>query len=548
MSTPDGERSPKRQRLNSYSPASPNSHLSSAPPTTKTGGAPPPPNSFVHQPQTPPPSVRMSPSWNSQHSAPSQSDLPSQQTSSGVSGESGGGGGAGGRSSTSSGGPGSVTFPTPPSTVGLGTASGVPRSVDGDARGMESEGGTPSFSRESMGGGNGNDDVEMEGTREDEGTSQYRPTDHDRHHNPQQLDHEAMDTISDLPPSAPKLYKPPSYSNPSQPPHPIPRSQPHPNTNLLTLFNLTRLHSTIARKDAAGNKINKLRKSYEGKVKALGLQGSSRPVKGNAALQGLVDPAWDLEVGPEGETLWDAQRGGGGGGMMDVGGEKDDEGGDGGGGGVKRRNVLENEKGLSGLMTDFERIVAEGLRPGRLPAPEHKRWEAVLGLNDSNAAANSGAGGKGAAAGLARSRGAAGAGDDGSAAAAGRNGNPHSSLLSRTSAAAAAGSGAGGMRASAPASPAAAAAGGSSRPERTGKKRRYDDASFDGYAQTFASSSAAAGGGGGGSAGLNADDEGFSSSGGGGGKRPRVGGREGSSGGQQSQQQQQRRVGAMASS
>ncbi|KAI7290036.1 hypothetical protein KC315_g19939, partial [Hortaea werneckii] len=82
-----------------------------------------------------------------------------------------------------------------------------------------------------------------------------------------------MDTISDLPPSAPRLYKPPSYSNPSQPPHPIPPSQPHPNTNLLTLFNLTRLHSTIARKDAAGNKINKLRKSYEGKVKALGLQG-----------------------------------------------------------------------------------------------------------------------------------------------------------------------------------------------------------------------------------------------------------------------------------
>ncbi|KAI7008265.1 hypothetical protein KC355_g7003 [Hortaea werneckii] len=377
----------------------------------------------------------------------------------------------------------------------------------------------------------------MEGTKEDEGPSQYRPTDHDRHHNPQQLDHEAMDTISDFLPSAPKLYKPPSYSNPSQPPHPITPSQPHPNTNLLTLFNLTRLHSTIARKDAAGNKINKLRKSYEGKVKALGLQGSSRPVKGNAALQGLVDPAWDLEVGPEGETLWDAQRGGGG--MMSVGGG-DDEGGGGGGGGVKSRNVLENEKGVGGLMTDFERVVAEGLRPGRLPAPEHKRWEAVLGLNDSNAAANSGAGAKGAT-GLARSRGvAAGSGDDGSAAA-GRNGNPPSSLLSRTSAAAA-GSG-GGMRASAPASPAAAGVGGNSRPERTGKKRRYDDASFDGYAQTFASSSAA----GGVSAGLNADDEGFSSSGGGG-KRPRVGGGEGSSGGQQSQQQQQRRVGAMASS
>ncbi|KAI6885361.1 hypothetical protein KC360_g3337 [Hortaea werneckii] len=535
MSTPDGERSPKRQRLNTYSPASPHSHLPSAPPTTKTGGAPHHPNSFVHQPQTPPPSVRMSLSWNSQHSAPSQSDVPSQQTGSGVSGESGGAAG-GGRSSSSSGGPGSVTFPTPPSTVGLGTALGAPRSVDGEGRGMESEGETPSFSREPMMGGNGNDDVEMEGTKEGEGTSQYQSTDHERHPNSQHLDHEAMDTISDLPPSAPRLYKPPSYSNPSQPPHPIPPSQPHPTTNLLTLFNLTRLHSTIARKDAAGNKINRLRKSYEGKVKALGLQGSSRPVKGNAALQGLVDPAWDLEVGPEGETLWDAQRGG----MMSGGGEEGEEGG--AAAGRKSRNVLENETGLGGLMADFERVVAEGLRPGRLPASEHKRWEAVLGLNDSNAAANSGIGGRGAA-GWGRNRGAAGAGDDGSA---GRNGNPQS-VLSRTSAAAGAGSGGGGVRASAPASPAAAGAGGSSRPERTGKKRRYDDASFDGYAQTFASSSAAGGGG----AGLNTDDEGFSSSGGGGGggKRPRVGGaRDGGGGSQQSQQQQQRRVGAMASS
>lgn len=49
----DAERSPKRQRFNSYSPASP---------------APPESSAFVN-PQTPPPSVRMSPSWHSQTSA-----------------------------------------------------------------------------------------------------------------------------------------------------------------------------------------------------------------------------------------------------------------------------------------------------------------------------------------------------------------------------------------------------------------------------------------------------------------------------------------------
>ena len=47
-------------------------------------------------------------------------------------------------------------------------------------------------------------------------------------------------------------------------------SRPHPSLNLLTLYGLESLSSSVARKDpVSGEKINKLRKSYEGKIKDL---------------------------------------------------------------------------------------------------------------------------------------------------------------------------------------------------------------------------------------------------------------------------------------
>ncbi|KAL9033478.1 MAG: hypothetical protein Q9214_007498, partial [Letrouitia sp. 1 TL-2023] len=48
----------------------------------------------------------------------------------------------------------------------------------------------------------------------------------------------------------------------------------------MSLFNLQSLASSVARTDpVTGEKINKMRKSYEGKVKALGLAGRNRAVK-----------------------------------------------------------------------------------------------------------------------------------------------------------------------------------------------------------------------------------------------------------------------------
>lgn len=57
--------------------------------------------------------------------------------------------------------------------------------------------------------------------------------------------------------------------------HPI--SRPHPAQNLISLYGLDRIVRTVIRRDpVTGEKINKLRKSYEGKVKELGLAGKNK--------------------------------------------------------------------------------------------------------------------------------------------------------------------------------------------------------------------------------------------------------------------------------
>lgn len=161
LSMSSDERSPKRQRLSSYSPAS-------TPTETKPDTTP-----FVQHPNTPPPSVHMSPSWPSQ-------PLP---------GLSGGGGGG-------------VNFPTPPSP-----AAGYQSQAQSIAQSLGSEGGsarqTPAadgetsdveMREEKAGSGDGDVDVRM-----DDG--EHRRSDHERT--------EGEDAVAPLP-SAVGLLKLPS--------------------------------------------------------------------------------------------------------------------------------------------------------------------------------------------------------------------------------------------------------------------------------------------------------------------------------------------------
>ena len=155
------ERSPKRQRLSSYSPASTPTETKSTP--------------FVQHPNTPPPSVHMSPSWQSQ-------PLP-------------------GLGMAGNGSVGGVNFPTPPSPAGGYQSQSVAQSVGsegGSARqtpAAEGERHDMQMGEGGAGGGNGDGDVSM--VEDDE----HRRSDHER-------TEEGDDTVPPLPSTIGLFYLP----------------------------------------------------------------------------------------------------------------------------------------------------------------------------------------------------------------------------------------------------------------------------------------------------------------------------------------------------
>lgn len=199
--------------------------------------------------------------------------------------------------------------------------------------------------------------------------------------------------------------------------------RPHFSQNMLGLYGLTDLQASVARKDEYGNKINKLRKSYEGKVKALGLEGKpkARVNEDGPVLQGLVDSGWDVPI-PEGGTLWEARE---------------------------RALPIHHYQANETIFARLEGAMA--MRPGRLPREENDKWVDRVGLEDSltSLTTPAPAAAKSAAAAL----------------------NP---ALARTAPAH-------GMRASAPSSPRSMIG----RPDRLGKRRRYDESSYTGYQESY---------------------------------------------------------------
>ncbi|EDN02927.1 predicted protein [Histoplasma mississippiense (nom. inval.)] len=64
-------------------------------------------------------------------------------------------------------------------------------------------------------------------------------------------------------------------------------SGPNPSLDLVSLYGLGPVASSVARTDpVTGEKINRLRKSYEGKIKGLGLAGRNKPVKAEPGTPG----------------------------------------------------------------------------------------------------------------------------------------------------------------------------------------------------------------------------------------------------------------------
>nr|POE71393.1 hypothetical protein CFP56_62488 [Quercus suber] len=141
------ERSPKRQRLNSYSPVpSPDRKASPTEQSQQTLGFP----------ETPPPSVHMSPSWTVQ-SLPTPVTHEQHQVANGLS-----------------------SFPTPPNTAGFaGHNAGMDRNVESESE-VASVQETPSTDVvESF--QKGDEDAEMHDREEGEVEfAQHRRTDHER--------------------------------------------------------------------------------------------------------------------------------------------------------------------------------------------------------------------------------------------------------------------------------------------------------------------------------------------------------------------------------
>ena len=124
-----------------------------------------------------------------------------------------------------------------------------------------------------------------------------------------------------------------------------PASRPHPSENLISLYHLDKVAASVARKDpVTGEKINKLRKSYEGKVKALQLAGKNKAVS-------TPNEFTNMLLFPDEE--WFTQK-------------------------VFGKSV---EDGLpSKILYRLDKAVQAN--PGPLPAQENERWKSIIGADE----------------------------------------------------------------------------------------------------------------------------------------------------------------------
>lgn len=120
---------------------------------------------------------------------------------------------------------------------------------------------------------------------------------------------------------------------------------PSPRFDLVSLYGLGPIAASVARTDpVTGEKINRLRKSYEGKIKGMGLSGRNKPVKHEPGTPGGLR---QLTLWPEEE--WQNQK-------------------------VFGKEIKVAEPG-SALYNLHMRVMK--LEPGRVPNNEY--WEDVLG-------------------------------------------------------------------------------------------------------------------------------------------------------------------------
>ncbi|KAL8832191.1 MAG: hypothetical protein Q9191_000407 [Dirinaria sp. TL-2023a] len=186
--------------------------------------------------------------------------------------------------------------------------------------------------------------------------------------------------------------------------------RPYLTQDLLSLFGLQSLVASVARTDpVTGEKINKMRKSYEGKVKTFGLAGRNKAVKHEANTQMSL-----LEMVRWPEEEWHNQK-------------------------VAGKDV---ENGLSDA-TKTKVHKAMQMQPGQVPNNSH--WEELLGYEKPKTI----------------------------------------SLAAETKPKSSSTTGPTGQINGAGTVVSSAAGSEAIRPKRMGRKRRYDDLSFEGYGEGY---------------------------------------------------------------
>tara|TARA_R110002003_G_scaffold1577_2_gene23223 strand:- start:6398 stop:7255 length:858 start_codon:yes stop_codon:yes gene_type:complete len=187
-------------------------------------------------------------------------------------------------------------------------------------------------------------------------------------------------------------------------------SRPHGSQNLFKLYGLESLARSVARTDpVTGEKINKLRKSYEGHIKAMQIAGKPKALKmeGVFSLPASYPPDYFQQQFVQGKEI--------------------------------ERALNPDGTALTAQFADTLDLAFAGMAPGPLPTTDANRYRTYIGTDDIIKAKP-------------------------------QDGPPHRPAPHPSNA-------------PTPGNPAAGR--GVSRPERSGSKRHYTDAAFQGYGEGY---------------------------------------------------------------
>jgi Rox3 mediator complex subunit len=126
--------------------------------------------------------------------------------------------------------------------------------------------------------------------------------------------------------------------------------RPSPSQNLIALYDLNEIADSVRRYDAVtGAKINKLRKSYAGKLKDLNIVGRTKNMEKELPMPGVLYPGM---MEPKNPQDWDVH------------------------------NAASHSLRTADFSLDRRLDAAMKMAPGKLPPQQAHRWNSLIGLDE----------------------------------------------------------------------------------------------------------------------------------------------------------------------